>query len=92
MKIQWNNVRWYSKLLAMIVFVGTFVLAIWLGMSYTPNNSEKAVDTNVSEETSIPETVIDKEELSKQKPFRYRCVSFGRSQQLSAKPRSSERG
>lgn len=64
MKIQWNNVRWYSKLLAMIVFVGTFVLAIWLGMSYTPNNSEKAVDTNVSEETSIPETVIDKEELS----------------------------
>ncbi len=34
MKIEWNKVTWYSKLAAVIVFVGAFVLAFWLGGVY----------------------------------------------------------
>ncbi len=34
MKIQWNKVTWYSKLVAVIVYVLTFVLAFKLGMLY----------------------------------------------------------
>lgn len=32
MKIEWNRVTWYSKLIAVIVFVGTFFVGFWLGM------------------------------------------------------------
>lgn len=32
MKVEWNRVTWYSKLAAVIVFVGTFAVAFWLGM------------------------------------------------------------
>lgn len=31
MTIEWNKVTWYSKLVAVIVFVGTFFLGFWLG-------------------------------------------------------------
>jgi hypothetical protein len=31
MAIEWNKVTWYSKLAAVIVFVGTFFLGFWLG-------------------------------------------------------------
>jgi hypothetical protein len=31
MNIEWNNVTWYSKIAAVIVFVGTFFLGFWLG-------------------------------------------------------------
>lgn len=31
MVIEWNKVTWYSKLAAVIVFVGTFFLGFWLG-------------------------------------------------------------
>ena len=34
MKIVWNKVTWYSKLLAVIIFVATFALAFYLGMQY----------------------------------------------------------
>ena len=34
MKIEWNKVTWYSKLLAVVVFVATFILAFKLGMAY----------------------------------------------------------
>jgi hypothetical protein len=34
MKIEWNRVTWYSKLLAVVIFVGTFLLAFKLGMAY----------------------------------------------------------
>jgi hypothetical protein len=42
MKIQWNKVTWYSKLIAVILFVGVFFLGLWLGNSYprTVNVSE----------------------------------------------------
>ena len=34
MKIEWNKVTWYSKLLAIVVFFGAIVLAFYLGMQY----------------------------------------------------------
>lgn len=32
MKIEFNKVTWYSKLLAIIIYVGTFFLGYWLGL------------------------------------------------------------
>ncbi|GEM_PF-4528308 len=32
--IQWNKVTWYSKLAAIILFGGVFVLGLVLGMKY----------------------------------------------------------
>jgi len=34
MKIQWNRVTWYSKAAAVVLFVGTFALAFWLGVQW----------------------------------------------------------
>lgn len=34
MKILWNKVTWYSKLLAVVIYVGTFVFAFSLGIKY----------------------------------------------------------
>ena len=34
MTIEWNRVTWYSKLTAVVLFVGTFVLAFWLGTAW----------------------------------------------------------
>lgn len=34
MKIVWNKVTWYSKLIAVVLFVCTFFLGFWLGMQY----------------------------------------------------------
>ena len=31
MKIEWNKVTWYSKLVAVIIIVGVFALGFWLG-------------------------------------------------------------
>lgn len=31
MKIQWNQITWYSKLCAVAVFVAVFALGLWLG-------------------------------------------------------------
>ncbi len=37
-KIQWNKVTWYSKLLAVVVFVATFFFAFYLGAQYEAAN------------------------------------------------------
>ncbi|MCR4275788.1 MAG: hypothetical protein NUV90_00150 [Candidatus Parcubacteria bacterium] len=34
MKIEWNRVTWYSKLLAVVVFLAMFVTAFNLGILY----------------------------------------------------------
>ncbi|HUX35901.1 MAG TPA: hypothetical protein VMV71_02600 [Candidatus Paceibacterota bacterium] len=34
MKIQWNKVTWYSKGVAIVLFVATFFLGMWIGMQY----------------------------------------------------------
>lgn len=31
MTIEWNKVTWYSKIAAVVIFVGTFFLGFWLG-------------------------------------------------------------
>jgi hypothetical protein len=39
MKIEWGKVTWYSKLTAVIIYVGTFALAFWLGRLYEANHT-----------------------------------------------------
>ena len=34
MKIQWNKVTWYSKVIAVVLFVGVFFLGLYLGKEY----------------------------------------------------------
>ncbi len=51
MTIEWNRVTWYSKLLAVIIFVGTFALAFSLGREY---ETLQNIDGIVSPEVGIP--------------------------------------
>ncbi len=32
--IKWNKVTWYSKLLAVIIYVATLAIGIYIGMQY----------------------------------------------------------
>ncbi len=34
MNIEWNEVRWYSKLLALVLFIGLPFVGFWLGIKY----------------------------------------------------------
>ena len=43
MKIEWNKVTWYSKLLAVLVFIATFIIAFNLGILYEQMNIETAI-------------------------------------------------
>lgn len=43
MKIEWNRVTWYSKIAAVILFVGTFVLAFNLGILWEKTSIETAL-------------------------------------------------
>lgn len=45
MKIEWNKVTWYSKLLAIIVFVATFWLAFCFGVQYEKIIEFKKINT-----------------------------------------------
>ncbi len=47
MEIKWREVTWYSQLLAVVLFVGVFVLGYWLGGR---NSTE-----TISEEPAEPE-------------------------------------
>ncbi len=49
MSIEWNRVTWYSKLLAIVVFVGTFWLAFCLGSKF-----ERVKNTTTSVSISFP--------------------------------------
>lgn len=40
MKIEFNKVTWYSKFLAIIIFIGTFFLGFWLGQRNEGFNCE----------------------------------------------------
>ena len=48
MKIEWNKVTWYSKLLAIIIFVATFYVGFVLG-----NLKEKVNNINNPERSFI---------------------------------------
>ena len=60
MKIEWNKVTWYSKLSAVIVFLGTFVLGSYIGMEYQKLQMEK--------ESVIIETVPINKKITPNKP------------------------
>ena len=45
MRIEWNKVTWYSKLVAIVVFVGVFFLGFYLGGLSKEVNSEKQENT-----------------------------------------------
>jgi hypothetical protein len=49
-KIEWNRVTWYSKLLAIVVFLVAFVIAFNLGALWERTNTGTAL-------TEIPTTV-----------------------------------
>jgi hypothetical protein len=51
MSIEWNKVTWYSKIIAVIVFVATFWIGFMIGMSY-----EAAV--NKLENISSPSQIL----------------------------------
>ncbi|HVB19732.1 MAG TPA: hypothetical protein VNF51_00375 [Candidatus Paceibacterota bacterium] len=43
MHIKWNTVTWYSKLAAVVVFLGTFLIAFNLGILYEQVHVENAL-------------------------------------------------
>ena len=42
-KIEWNKVTWYSKLAAVVVFLGTFLIAFNLGVLWEQVHVETAL-------------------------------------------------
>lgn len=50
MVIQWNKVTWYSKLLAVVLFILTFALAFYFGVEF-----QKAWDTKNGIEQDVKE-------------------------------------
>ncbi len=63
-QISFNKVTWYSKLLAIVLFVGTFLLAFYLGnetgkLSNTTNDraSEGVNSTNPTQEISVSKSL-----------------------------------
>ncbi len=62
MKIEWNRVTWYSKLLAVIVFVGVFVLAFYLGRQYEKTTEISTKIVSIPEykmSFEVPESLSD---------------------------------
>ncbi len=55
MKIEWNKVTWYSKFIAIALFLFVFALAFWLGVEYrgVKNEVDEIKISNVSQ--PIPE-------------------------------------
>ncbi len=54
MKIEWNKVTWYSKVIAVVLFVATFAVAFYFGTQYEKVWIEKGVvvDENIPELSS----------------------------------------
>lgn len=57
MTIEWNKVTWYSKLLAVIIFVATFWIAFYLGEQYRELNSA-VVDSKSDYVLSVNNTLM----------------------------------
>lgn len=49
-KIEWNKVTWYSKLVAVIVFLATFLVAFNLGILWEKTNIENALSEQPTEQ------------------------------------------
>ncbi|OGY61172.1 MAG: hypothetical protein A3F99_00740 [Candidatus Colwellbacteria bacterium RIFCSPLOWO2_12_FULL_43_11] len=76
MHIEWNKVTWYSKLLAVVLFVGTFFLGFYLGwlngLSSLPinNTSVSAVNGLVLLGPTCPVVKDPPEEQCADKPYK----------------------
>jgi hypothetical protein len=70
MTIEWNKVTWYSKLAAVIVFVGTFFLGFWLG---TMNAEKVYIEiphiSRVTTTSSVPIIATPTEKFSDWKTY-----------------------
>ncbi len=55
MKIECNKVTWYSILLAIVIYVGIFLLAFYLGQRYEAVQSAKSITNN---QTAQNENII----------------------------------
>jgi len=55
MKIELNKVTWYSKILAIIVYVSTFFLGYWLGQR---NESLNCIIQNYEKQAQIINTAV----------------------------------
>jgi membrane-bound inhibitor of C-type lysozyme len=49
MKIAFNKVMWYSKILAIIIYIGTLFLGFWLGQKYESFNCNVAENEKQSQ-------------------------------------------
>lgn len=58
MAIEWNNVTWYSKMLAIVVYVITFGVAFMLGAQYQQFAYEKEHIKSILESRINPEAPI----------------------------------
>lgn len=75
MQIEWNKVTWYSKLIAVILFVGTFVLGLYLGNEY-----QKAIAVSVVDDEKVSP---NSELLEKQEEGVQTQLQFGETTVLS---------
>jgi hypothetical protein len=55
MHIEWNTVTWYSKLIAVLVFVATFAIAFYLGIAWERIHVEASLTETPS---SVPAAEI----------------------------------
>ena len=93
MTIQWNNVTWYSKLLAVIVFVVTFFLGFWLGtmkaervLVFVPYPTSSAHVRDVVATTSAPAVSVGTPQSSKILPYGRSRSAQVRLQHLKTTP------
>ena len=59
MVIEWNKVTWYSKLLAVILFVGVFVIAFYFGEQYA-SIKQMEPTSSVGQVKENPEIIVSK--------------------------------
>jgi hypothetical protein len=64
MSIQWNTVTWYSKIIAIILFVATFFLGFWLGTMKVEKVFVEVPHVVNSNGDGRRESILGKEHLS----------------------------
>lgn len=63
--VEWNAVTWYSRLAAIIVFVGILpILNFYIGMKYQETASALAESVNASQGLPICLTIHDDEQAA----------------------------
>ena len=55
MQIEWNKVTWYSKAVAVVLFVGTFLLGLYLGSEYQKSISAPTLGEEIIPDSNKPQ-------------------------------------